>query len=82
MGKEIASLKKSVRRAGWWHDGIIPAQDRNKTPLLPWVLGLLGLAAVTGYLDYVLLPLLGIFLAIAIYAALIKRRTESRTRQP
>jgi mercuric ion transport protein len=52
------------------------------TPLLPWVFGLLGLAALTGYLDYVLFPLMGIFLAITIYAATTRRRTDSPRRQP
>ncbi len=41
------------------------------TPLLPWTLGLLGLAALTGYLDYVLFPLLAIFLTITISSALL-----------
>ncbi|MFQ5882082.1 MAG: mercury resistance system transport protein MerF [Candidatus Methylomirabilales bacterium] len=52
------------------------------TPVLPWFLGILGLAALTGYLDYVLFPLLGIFLVITIYAASTRRRTDSRGRQP
>lgn len=47
------------------------------TPLLPWILGLLGLAALTGYLDYILFPLLAIFLAITIYSALIKAKKSS-----
>ncbi|MFQ5684684.1 MAG: mercury resistance system transport protein MerF [Candidatus Binatia bacterium] len=47
------------------------------TPLLPWVLGLLGLAALTGYLDYVLFPLLAIFLAITIYSTLTKAKKSS-----
>lgn len=67
-------------KAGLW--GTIVTAACCFTPILPWVLGLLGLAALTGYLDYVVFPLLGIFLAITIYAALTKRRTESRTRQP
>lgn len=50
------------------------------TPILVWILGILGLATLTGYLDYVLFPLLGIFIAITIYAALARRRAESRSR--
>ncbi len=42
------------------------------TPLLVWLLAAVGMSAVVGMLDYVLLPALGIFLAITIYA-LIKR---------
>lgn len=50
------------------------------TPILVWILGILGLATPTGYLDYVLFPLLGIFIAITIDAALARRRAESRSR--
>jgi len=38
------------------------------TPLLVVLLGAIGLSAVTGYLDYVLLPAIGIFVLIVIYA--------------
>ena len=38
------------------------------TPLLVLLLGAIGLSAVTGYLDYVLLPAVAIFVGIAIYA--------------
>ena len=39
------------------------------TPILVILLGVVGLSAAVGYLDYVLLPALGIFIAITIYAA-------------
>jgi mercuric ion transport protein len=38
------------------------------TPLLVALLGAIGLSAATGYLDYVLLPAIAIFIAISIYA--------------
>ncbi len=38
------------------------------TPALTATLGLIGLGAVTGYLDYILLPGLGIFVGITVYA--------------
>ncbi len=38
------------------------------TPVLLILLGAVGLGALTGYLDYVLLPSLVIFAGIAIYA--------------
>lgn len=44
------------------------------TPLLVILLGALGLSAVVGYLDVVLLPALGIFILITLYA-LWKRRS-------
>ncbi|HWP22976.1 MAG TPA: mercury resistance system transport protein MerF [Candidatus Binatia bacterium] len=37
------------------------------TPVLVVGLGLIGLAAFTPYLDYVLFPLLGLFLVLALY---------------
>ena len=43
------------------------------TPLLVALLGVVGLSAVVGKLDYVLLPAMAIFLAVLIYG-LAKRR--------
>ncbi len=43
------------------------------TPLLVALLGVVGLSAVVGKLDYVLLPAMAIFLAVLIYR-LAKRR--------
>ena len=45
------------------------------TPLLVVLFGALGLSALIGVLDYVLLPTLGLFIAITVYA-LWKRRTK------
>lgn len=44
------------------------------TPLLVILLGALGLSAMVGYLDVLLLPALGIFILITLYA-LWKRRS-------
>jgi hypothetical protein len=38
------------------------------TPILVVLLGVVGLGAFTSYLDYVLLPALGVFLGLAVYA--------------
>ena len=38
------------------------------TPILVILLSSIGLSAAIGYLDIVLLPLLGLFVAIALYA--------------
>jgi len=38
------------------------------TPILVVLLGVVGLGAITGYLDYVLLPALAVFLSRAVYA--------------
>ena len=38
------------------------------TPLFVFLLGLLGFASLIGYLDYILFPVLAIFVGISIYA--------------
>ncbi len=47
------------------------------TPILLILLGVVGLGALTGYLDYVLLPALVIFIGITIYALQKRRRGEA-----
>lgn len=49
------------------------------TPALVILLGVIGLSALTGYLDYVLFPALAIFLGIAGYAAFRKHASEKDT---
>jgi len=44
------------------------------TPILVLLLGVIGLGAVTGYLDYVLLPALAVFLGLAVYAGVRQRQ--------
>ena len=44
------------------------------TPVLTVTLGFIGLGAMTGYLDYILLPALVFFLGMTIYAIIQKRR--------
>ena len=46
------------------------------TPALVLVLGVVGLSAVVGWLDYVLLPALGAFVGITIYALVRLRRQQ------
>ncbi len=38
------------------------------TPILVVLLAAIGLSMLTGYLDYVLYPILGIFILITVYA--------------
>ena len=47
------------------------------TPILVGLLGLVGLGAVTGYLDYVLLPALAGFLGLALYGLLQRNREDT-----
>jgi mercuric ion transport protein len=38
------------------------------TPILVILLGTIGLGAITGYLDYVLIPVLAVFLGVTSYS--------------
>ena len=44
------------------------------TPVLVVLFGVVGLSAVVGYLDYVLLPTLTVFVSITIYALIHRAR--------
>jgi mercuric ion transport protein len=54
------------------------------TPVLIVLFGALGLAGATGYLDYVLLPAMVIFLGLIVYGGWLKRSctVEDKTVQP
>ena len=47
------------------------------TPVLVVLLGVVGLSALAGYLDYVLFPALAAFIALTLYA-LYKKRIAGR----
>ena len=47
------------------------------TPILVILLGVMGLSAFTGYLDYVLLPALAAFIGLTIYAVWRKRKADA-----
>lgn len=47
------------------------------TPILLILLGVLGWGALTGYLDFVLLPALLVFIGITVYA--LKKRGQTGT---
>lgn len=47
------------------------------TPILAVLFGLVGLSAIVGYLDYVLLPALAVFLLITIYALIRRARNAN-----
>ena len=49
------------------------------TPILVILLSALGLSAIIGWLDYILLPVLAIFVAITIYALVTKTRKTGAT---
>lgn len=54
--------------------GTVAAALCCATPLLAVLLGAVGLAAFTGYLDYVLMPALVAFVGLTIYALQRKRQ--------
>lgn len=47
------------------------------TPILVILLGVVGLSALTGYLDYVLLPALAVSIGLTIYAVRRKRKADA-----
>jgi len=47
------------------------------TPVLVILLGTMGLSAAVGWLDYVLLPALALFVAITLYALARRRRAAA-----
>tara|TARA_R110001592_G_scaffold104699_2_gene294602 strand:- start:1935 stop:2228 length:294 start_codon:yes stop_codon:yes gene_type:complete len=48
------------------------------TPVLVVLLGVVGLSAATGYLDYVLLPALALLIGITAYAFIRKQKSTSK----
>jgi len=44
------------------------------SPILIVLLGAVGLAALSGYLDYVLMPALVVFIGVIVYAVWLERR--------
>ncbi len=65
MARNSSSGGEKCFRAGLW--GSIIAVICCFTPGLVIALGFFGLAAVVSYLDYILIPLLAIFLILALY---------------
>jgi len=49
------------------------------TPLLVWILGVVGLLAVVGYLDLVLFPLLGLFILLLVIGLLAGSKNDEKT---
>ncbi|TAM24169.1 MAG: mercury resistance system transport protein MerF [Candidimonas sp.] len=47
------------------------------TPVLVILLATLGLSAFTGYLDYVLMPALIVFIGLAVYAVWRKQKADA-----
>ncbi len=67
-GKAVHSGMTRFRMLAVGITGALAAAVCCFTPILVALLGAVGLSAATGYLDYVLLPAIAIFIAISIYA--------------
>lgn len=52
------------------------------TPVLVILLATVGLAGLTGYLDYVLLPALAFFIGLTCYALWRKKKHDARCGSP
>lgn len=52
------------------------------TPVLVVLFGVVGLSALVGYLDFVLLPALAFFIGLTIYAYLRKRPADAHRATP
>lgn len=52
------------------------------TPVLVILFAVVGLSALTGYLDVVLLPALAFFIGLAVYALWRKRKADARAVTP
>jgi mercuric ion transport protein len=52
------------------------------TPILVILLGSVGLAALTGYLDLVLLPALAVFIGLTVYAIWRKKQYDACFNNP
>jgi len=70
---EIAVDTNKCFKAGLW--GSIIAAICCFTPVLVVGLGLIGLAVFTPYLDYLLFPLLALFLLLTFYGWLKQKRS-------
>ncbi len=52
------------------------------TPILVVLLGVVGLSAALGWLDYVLLPSLAFFVGLTVYAVYRRQRKQAETLEP
>ena len=66
--------RKLLRVGGW---GAVVATLFCVTPVLVVALGAVGLSAVVGWLDYVLLPALAVFVGMVVYAVVRRRRARA-----
>lgn len=75
MAKPLDEKTDRCFKTGLW--GSVIAALCCLTPILTFALALLGLAALTPYLDYILFPFLGFFMLVAFYGWAKTRRRKS-----
>lgn len=80
MARNSSSGGEKCFRAGLW--GSIIAVICCFTPVLVIALGFLGLVVVIPYLDYILIPLLAIFLILALYGWSKKKTRDDGAKHP
>lgn len=73
----VKSVETRCIKTGLW--GLVVTAVCCATPIIPFLLGLAGLAVLTRYLDYVLLPLLGFFLLLAFYGWFNTKKPQKTT---
>jgi mercuric ion transport protein len=69
----MATVNDKLLKAGFV--GTVIAALCCFTPILVVLFGIVGLSAVVGYLDYVLMPALAAFILITIYAVIRRLRS-------
>jgi mercuric ion transport protein len=82
-GIETVRALDQARRAGVTHESLLKFGLGGSliaivccfTPLLAVLLGVIGLSILVGWIDYVLLPMLALFLGVTAYALWRRRQT-------
>jgi len=72
--KDLKSNKYA--HIGFW--GVLVAGVCCLTPLLVWALAFFGLAALTSYLDYILIPVLLLFIGILLLGIRSIKKSKSK----
>jgi mercuric ion transport protein len=76
MAESLKTKADRCFKTGLW--GSVIATVCCLTPVFSFALGLVGLAALAPYLDYILLPFLGFFMLLAFYGWAKTRSAKMR----
>jgi mercuric ion transport protein len=75
MAETLKTKADRCFKTGLW--GSVIAAICCISPILTFALTLVGLAALTRYLDYILLPFFGLFMLLALYGWAMTRRKKT-----